>query len=193
MEKILKFLLVIVITLGAVWAGYSFLSIRADFLFWQKPPANVEPIITVETLDEGGKVEAGQDASHELVELLDTINSIPAPERAPAPQQRPLEDVRLRVLDSLRAEGAEIVDSRAFDDKAVCDQAVLTVVAEYRKRGVREQDSAKTSPFPNSTGLVWLISNGGKLNYIGCVAHESQPWGIYVHFIPGASGGAARP
>ncbi len=185
MEKILKFLLVIVITLGAVWAGYSFLSIRADFLFWQKPPVNMEPVITVETLDNGAE-QHGQDASAELSQLLDTINSIPAPEpaTAPAPEPKPIEDLRLKVLDGLRAEGAEIVDSRAFDDKAVCDQAVLTVVAEYRKRGVREQDSAETSPFPNSTGLVWMINNGGKLNYIGCVAHESQPSGIYVHFIP---------
>ncbi len=158
----LKFLLVVLLTAGAVFAGYKYLSIDLGALVNKAEPENVEPVVTSRTLpvDEAQPAEAA-----------------PAdPENAR--KEWALNDVRSRI----QVHGGEVLDSRIFDDKAACDSTVHAVGTEYERRGIPATDMAQTAAFPGSTGAVIMLNNDGNLFYVGCIAWENNPWAIYVQF-----------
>lgn len=99
---------------------------------------------------------------------------------APSNEER----IVTHVADYLKAQGSNVMDKRYFADQAACDSAVRTVAAEYRRRGVRDQDMTETSAFPGSKGLVIMFTSQSILHYIGCVAPPEESWAVYVQFVP---------
>lgn len=158
----LKFLLVVLLTAGAVFAGYKYLSIDLNALISKADPENVEPVVTSQTLP---------------VEEVSPAEAAPADPDAER-KEWALNDVRNRI----QVHGGEVLDSRVFDDKTACDNAVRAVGAEYARRGIPATDMAETAAFPGSTGAVIMLNNDGNLFYVGCIARESNPWAIYVQF-----------
>ena len=168
MQTFLKFLLIVCVTAGAVYVGYRFLSIRADFLFAapEEVQENLEPVLTVETLPD---------------------ETIGGEAQAPAPDAMSEQEVILaRVVDYFRINGSEVMDSRYFTDKAACDAAVRTVSQEYLRRGVPQQNMTETAPYVGSTGVVMMFTNQNVLHYIGCMAPDGENWAVYVQYRPKA-------
>lgn len=164
-RKIGNIIVIFALTAGAVLAGYEFLSIRMELPFIEKAPPP-EPVLTVETLPD------------------ETITQQQVAE--PAPVMVPDEGERIvtHIRDSLTVRGSKVMDTRYFTDQAACDAAVRTVAAEYKRRGIRDQDITETAPFPESKGAVVMFTNQGVLHYIGCVAPPDQNWAVYVQYVP---------
>jgi hypothetical protein len=163
-----------------VYVGNKYLTIHLNLPFGEEAPPP-EPVLKVENLEEP-LPEAVIWSSDEPEVPVKTIEQT---------QTKPdLETVRLRFATHLTKQNAQMLDSKSFTDPAQCDGAVRQVVDEYRKRGVREQDSAETAPFGGSSGLVWILQNGGKLHYIGCLVRPEFDGAVYVHFVPNALGAA---
>lgn len=167
-RKIGNIIVIFALTAGAMLAGYEFLSIRMELPFIEKAPPP-EPVLTVETLPEEAVVTQ-QEAGALPVAVPDDDH-----------QERIVRHIR----DRLSVHGAKVMDMRYFTGQAECDAAVRTVAAEYKRRGIREQDMAETAPFPESTGAVVMFTNQGILHYIGCVAPPDQNWAVYVQYVPG--------
>jgi hypothetical protein len=164
-RKIGNIIVIFALTAGAVLAGYEFLSIRMELPFVKQAPPP-EPVLTVETLPD---------------EIIVTEQEVePAPVAVPDDGERIVAHIR----DSLTVRGSTVMDTRYFTDQGACDAAVRTVAAEYKRRGIRDQDMAETAPFPESTGAVVMFTNQGVLYYVGCVAPPGESWAVYVQYIP---------
>lgn len=165
-RKIGNIIVIFALTAGAVLAGYEFLSIRMALPFVEQGPPP-EPVLTVETLPDETVAEP------QVIEQASAI--------VPNDGERLVAHVR----DSLTVRGSKVMDARYFTDQAACDAAVRTVVQEYKRRGIRDQDMAETAPFPESKGAVVMFTNRGILHYIGCVAPPGESWAVYVQYVPG--------
>lgn len=167
-RKIGNIIVIFALTAGAVLAGYEFLAIRVDLPFVkQEPQPEPEPVLTMETLPDE-QIGAPQAAAA-------AAGTVPVSEG---------ETIRAYVVDYIVNNGAKMMDSKAFPGKEQCTQAVSTVLNEYRRRGIPEQDIAETVSFPGSDGVVFLITNGGLLYYVGCMTQKNSPWTTYVHYMP---------
>ena len=164
-RKIGNIIVIFALTAGAVLAGYEFLSIRMELPFIERGPPP-EPVLTIETLPD------------------ETIVNEQEAEPAPVAVPDDGELVVTHVRDSLTVRGSTVMDTRYFTDQAACDAAVRTVAAEYKRRGIRDQDMAETAPFPESQGAVVMFTNQNVLYYVGCVAPPGESWAVYVQYIP---------
>jgi hypothetical protein len=160
-----KVIFIVAITAGAVAVGYKFLSIDTTILRGQEEATPPEPVLTMETLPD---------------------EQIGAPQTTITETQTVSEGERVRafVVDYIVSNGARMLDSKTFPTKEQCTQTVSTVIGEYRRRGIPEQDIAETVAFPGSDGIVMLVTNGGLLYYVGCMTQQNSPWTTYVHYMP---------
>ena len=160
-----KVVFIIAITAGAVAVGYKYLSIDTTILRGQEEAPPPEPVLTMETLPDE-QIGATQTTITETQTVSEG------------------ERVRAFVVDYIVNNGAKMLDSKTFASKEQCSSAVSTVIAEYRRRGIPEQDIAETVAFPGSDGIVMLVTNGGLLYYVGCMTQQNSPWATYVHYMP---------
>ncbi len=170
-SNFLKVMLLLCVALVAIAVGYKFLKIDIELPSEQIEAGNVGSIVTTQTLD------SSED-------LQSSFQKDVRPKLQPPPSRG---DIKARIVENLTTKGAEVLDSRVFDKKSDCDSAVKTVIAEYRKRGVHERDTAETAPFDGSTGSVWMLRNGKNIYYVGCITPEHIDWAVYVHFVPGVN------
>ncbi len=176
MKAVLKFLLIICLTAASVYVGYRFLSIRADVLLGAaEEEKNLEPVLKTETIP---VPEKAQDAYEPA--------AVAQPPQANVASSASSNEERIvtHVVNHLQTHGSNVMDSRYFADQAACDSAVRTVAAEYRRRGVRDQDMTETAAFPGSKGLVIMFTSQNVLYYIGCAAPPEESWAVYVQFVP---------
>lgn len=165
-RKIGNIIVILALTVGAVLAGYKFLVIRMDIPFVEQAPPP-EPVLTMETLPDE-QVGAPQTTVTETATA--TVSEG--------------ENIRAYVVEHIVNNGAKMLDSRAFATKEECTAAVNTVTNEYRRRGIPDSDIAETVSFAGSDGVVYLVTNGGLLYYVGCMTQKNVPWATYVHFMP---------
>ncbi len=173
-DGILKVLLLIALTAGAFYAGNKYLTIHLINPFGEPPPpVDTSNVLTVQQIP----------VEDEPV----TEAQMPVSEPEQQPKRQPtLEEARVRMVDYLKTEGAQVLDSKAFENKAACDSAVKSVAGEYRRRGIPETDMVEREPFPGTTGSVMMFRNGSYLYYLACITPDNLPWAVYVHFMPNA-------
>ena len=160
-----SFIIILAITAVSVAVGYKDLSINTTFLPMVERAPEPEPVLTMETLPDE-QIGAPQTTVTETATVSDG------------------EQVRAFVVDYFVKDGARMLDSKAFATKDECTGAVNTVIGEYRRRGIPDKDIAETVAFPGSDGIVYLVTNGGILYFVGCVTQQSTPWATYVHYMP---------